>query len=124
VVLLVLQKEGRTMDCIFCKIAKGEFKTEFLYESKNIVAFRDINPMAPVHILIIPKKHITDISNLKGKDFEIIQEIMQAVKNLAEKEHINNTGYRVFSNTGEDAGQIVKHLHFHLVGGKKLGEAL
>ncbi len=112
------------MDCIFCKIANGEFNTEFLYESDNVVAFRDINPMAPVHILVIPKKHIVSIQDLKDKDFEIVSEIMQVVKNLASKEKIDNTGYRVFSNTGDDAGQIVKHLHFHLVGGKKLGEPL
>lgn len=108
------------MDCIFCKIGNGDFNTEFLYESENIVAFRDINPVAPIHVLIIPKKHIESISTIEDKDLNIVAEIMKTIKQLAINEKIDGSGYRVFSNCGKDGGQEVNHLHFHLIGGKKL----
>lgn len=110
------------MDCIFCKIANGEFNTEFLYESDNVVAFKDINPSAPVHILVIPKKHIVSISDIDELDKDIISEIFLVLKELAKENKIIESGYRIFTNTGEDGGQVVKHLHFHLIGGEKLGD--
>jgi len=110
------------MDCIFCKIGNGDFNTELIYESKNVVAFRDINPVAPVHILVIPKKHIENIMTLESNDFLILTEIFEVIKKLAISEKIDKTGFRVFSNNGKDGGQEVNHLHFHLIGGNKLGK--
>lgn len=111
------------MDCIFCKIIAGEIPSEKVFESENVVAFKDINPMAPVHILIIPKKHIEGANALNEDNVSVVGEIMLAARQLAEEYKLDN-GWRVVTNVGEDGGQTVKHLHFHLLGGKKLNTEL
>lgn len=105
------------MDCIFCKIIKKEVKSEFLYESDNIVAFNDINPEMPVHILIVPKKHLPSIKEMQPGDKELIGEMFLSAKELAEKNNL--TGYKLAINVGRDGGQIIDHLHLHLLGRPK-----
>ena len=112
------------MSCIFCQIANKEIPSSFVYETENLVAFRDLNPQAPVHILVVPKMHITSMNDINSKNSEIVAEIFEAVNKIAEQEGIKESGYRVISNCGDDGCQSVKHLHFHLVGGKKLSETL
>ena len=108
-------------NCIFCKIVKGEIPSNKVYEDEEILAFRDLNPVAPVHVLVIPKKHISSLVELKKEDEILVGKIYSVINKIAEKENILNKGYRVIVNCGEDGGQEVKHLHFHLIGGKKLG---
>lgn len=108
-------------DCIFCKIANKEIPTNFIYEDEEIVAFNDINPQAPIHILVIPKKHITSLIELNKNDENLIGRIFGVINEIAKKEKIDKSGFRVIMNCGEDAGQEVKHLHFHILAGKKLG---
>ena len=111
------------MDCIFCKIVSGEIPSEKVYESDKVIAFKDINPMAPVHILIIPKEHIDGVDELNESNAGIVKDIMLVEKHLAESFKLEN-GWRIVSNVGEDGGQTVRHLHFHLLGGKKLSVEL
>lgn len=106
-------------DCLFCKIVKGEIPSEKVYEDEEILAFRDIHPKAPVHILVIPKKHIASAKEIEIEDEALIGKIYTAIKKIAQKEGLKN-GYRIVNNCGEDGGQEVMHLHFHLLGGKKL----
>lgn len=106
-------------DCIFCKIAAGEMGTEFLYEDDQVVAFRDINPVAPVHILIIPRRHIPSANELTEEDNLMIGHIFQVIQKLAQHENLNQ-GYRIVNNCGKEGGQTVGHLHFHLLGGRCL----
>ena len=108
-------------DCIFCRIASGQITNTFLHEDCEIVAFRDINPRAPVHILIIPKKHITSLAQVEEEDVVLLGRICLIARRLAESEGIAQTGYRLISNCGKDSGQEVAHLHFHLLGGRLLG---
>ena len=108
------------MDCIFCKIANKEIPTEFLYRSDKVIAFKDINPMAPIHILIMPIKHIQNLNSFSDEDDSLVVEVFKVARTLAHELSINDSGYRVFVNNGEDSGQIVQHIHFHLLGGKKL----
>ena len=108
-------------DCLFCKIVKGEIPSTKVYEDDEILAFKDINPMAPVHILVIPKKHYNDISEITEEDAKIIAKIHLVINKIAKEEGIAESGYRIVTNCKEDSGQEVKHLHFHLLGGKKLG---
>ena len=106
-------------DCIFCKIIKGEIPSTKVYEDDKVLAFKDINPQAPVHILVIPKQHIESVSGLNEQNADIVSHIMLIIGKLAEEYHLEG-GYRVISNVGDDAGQTVHHLHFHILGGKKL----
>lgn len=106
-------------DCIFCKIIKGEIPSEKVYEDDEILAFKDINPIAPVHILVIPKKHIESADDIVEEDELLIGKIFTVIKRLAKENNLDN-GYRIVNNCGEDGGQAVKHLHFHLLGGRKL----
>lgn len=106
-------------ECIFCKIATGEFGTQFLYEDDQVVAFRDINPVAPVHILVVPKEHIPSADGLTEAHNHLIGHIFQVIRLLAKQENLKN-GYRVVNNCGKDAGQTVGHIHFHLLGGRSL----
>lgn len=106
-------------DCIFCKIASGKLGT-LVYEDSELAAFRDINPEAPVHILIVPKKHIGDL-NEKGLDGGLIGRMAEAAVSLAASEGITVGGYRLVMNCGADAGQSVRHIHMHLLGGRKFG---
>ncbi|MBQ3145766.1 MAG: histidine triad nucleotide-binding protein [Clostridia bacterium] len=108
-------------NCIFCKIIKKEIPSNIVYEDNQILAFRDINPVAPVHILVIPKKHIESVIELSKDDEILIGKIYTVINKIAKQENINEKGFRVIVNCGEDGGQEVKHLHFHLLGGKKLG---
>lgn len=108
------------MDCLFCKIANREIESEIVFEDDYCVAFKDINPVAPTHLLVIPKKHIDGIDAINELDKEIIGHIFMIIKLIAKREGLDN-GYRVISNVGEDGGQSIRHLHFHLIGGKKLG---
>ena len=106
------------MDCLFCKIIAGEIPSTKVYEDDMIFAFRDINPQAPTHILIVPKKHIACAAELTEADGATVGHIFAVAALLAKAEGL--TSYRVVTNSGEDAGQTVKHLHFHLMGGRKL----
>ena len=109
-------------DCIFCKIAKGEIPSQKVFENDNIIAFNDINPVAPIHVLIIPKKHIDNLLDIKEEDKEVINEIFQvAIPEIAKKLGVEQNGFRLIANCGKDAGQEVMHLHFHFIGGEKLG---
>jgi len=106
-------------DCIFCKIAAKEVASDIVYESDQVVAFPDINPQAPVHLLIIPKKHIANIGEIGSEDQDLLYQIGEAVKKLAEQYQLED-GYRLVTNCGTAAGQTVNHLHFHLLGGRNL----
>lgn len=108
------------MECIFCKIVKKELPSEIVYQDERILALKDIEPKAPVHLLIIPKKHIPSIDYLKEEDKGLIGELCLVARELAEEYRVNETGYRLIFNIGRDAGQTVDHLHLHLLGGKKL----
>jgi histidine triad (HIT) family protein len=108
-------------NCIFCKIIKGEIPSEKVYEDENVLAFKDINPAAPIHVLIIPKKHIENILEIRKEDAQLLSEIFEAIKKVAEIVGVEKDGFRIISNCGKDAGQEVMHLHFHLLAGGKLG---
>lgn len=112
------------MDCIFCKIINKEIASEIVYEDNDVLAFKDISPVAPVHILVIPKKHISSVTELEENDEILIGKIYSAINKIAKEQGISDKGFRVIVNCGEDGGQVVKHIHFHLVGGKKLGEKI
>ena len=107
------------MDCLFCKIAAGEIPSTKVYEDDKLLAFKDINPQAPVHILIIPKEHFDSVDALDEKSAPIVGDIMLVAKKIAAEQGLKD-GYRIITNIGENGGQTVKHLHFHLIGGKKL----
>ena len=107
------------MDCLFCKIIAGDIPSTKVYEDDKILAFRDINPMAPTHILVIPKEHTGGVDELNDGNSAIVAYIFSKIAEIAKKEGLTG-GYRVVSNVGEDGGQTVRHLHFHILGGKKL----
>ncbi|MBV1821150.1 histidine triad nucleotide-binding protein [Clostridium cochlearium] len=107
-------------NCIFCKIIKGEIPSEKVYEDELILAFKDISPAAPAHVLVVPKKHIKSLNELSKEDSAIIAHIYIKVKELAKKLDIDEKGYRVVTNCGEQGGQTVDHIHFHLLGGRNL----
>ena len=108
-------------DCIFCKIIKGEIPSTKVYEDEEILAFKDINPVAPIHILVIPKKHIESVVHLQKEDEAIVGKIYGVINKIAEEQGFKDEGFRVIVNCGENGGQEVKHLHFHILAGKKLG---
>ena len=108
------------MDCIFCKLAHKEIPTEILYEDDFVVAFPDQNPQAPVHILIIPKKHIASMNAVTADDAEILSHVVMAAQKLAQDKGIAERGYRLVNNCGVEGGQTVGHLHFHLLGGREM----
>lgn len=107
------------MDCLFCKIAAGEIPAQKVYEDGEILAFRDIAPMAPVHILVIPKAHIGSVDEITPENSNLVAHIFQVIPQIARAEKLEK-GYRVVSNCGEHAGQSVHHLHFHILGGRQL----
>ena len=111
------------MDCLFCKIAAGEISSAKVFENEDVVAFRDINPQAPVHILVIPRVHIPSADGVTAENAASVARVFEAIPVIAAKENLTN-GYRVITNCGEDGCQSVKHLHFHLLGGKKLPESM
>lgn len=104
------------MDCVFCKIAAGEIPSEAIYEDENLIAFNDLDPQAPIHFLVIPKKHITSLATLDEGDSALISQIMLTIAKLAKENGLE--GYRVVTNIGEEGGQSVPHLHFHVLGGR------
>lgn len=105
--------------CLFCKIACGEIPSTKVYEDDSILAFRDINPMAPVHILVIPKVHIPSVDGVTAENSSVVAHIFELIPKIAQTEGLTG-GYRVVSNCGADAGQSVAHLHFHILGGHQL----
>ena len=110
-------------DCLFCKIVKGEIPSDKVYEDDTILAFRDIAPQAPVHILVIPKAHIASVHEVTSQNCQVVAHIFEVISQLAEHEGLEN-GYRVVSNCGPDGCQSVHHLHFHVLGGRKLTEQM
>lgn len=108
-------------DCIFCKIINKEIPSEVVFEDERVLAFKDINPVAPVHLLVIPKKHMESLNDLKTEEEALAGHILVVARQLAEEFGVAESGYRVVNNCGEDGGQVVKHLHFHVIGGKPLG---
>ena len=110
-------------DCLFCKIVDGVIPSTKVYEDDTVLAFRDINPQAPVHILVIPKVHIASAAEVTEENADAVAACFKAISKIAAQEHLDN-GFRVISNVGEDAGQTVKHLHFHILAGVKMGEKI
>ena len=108
-------------DCIFCKIGKGEIPSEKVYEDEEIVAFKDINPAAPIHILVIPKKHIEKITEIKKEDEALIGRMYSVINKIAKEQGFSEDGFRMIVNCGKNAGQEVMHLHFHILAGTKMG---
>ena len=111
-------------DCVFCKIIKGEIPSDKVYEDDEILAFKDINPAAPVHILVIPQKHISNLLEIEENDEIIITQIYKVINKIVKEMNIEKDGFRVIVNCGKDAGQEVMHLHFHVLAGKKLGDKI
>ena len=111
------------MDCLFCKIIAGEIPSAKVFENEWVYAFRDIAPQAPVHVLVIPKKHIASADGVDAESSALVARIFEAIPAIAKAEGLTN-GYRVITNCGEDGCQSVKHLHFHVLGGKKLPEQM
>ena len=103
--------------CIFCGIVNGETATDILYQNKHVVVFKDIHPQAPVHLLIVPKKHIRSVNDLTDADREIVAELFMAAKKMAKESGVSKSGYRVFINVERGGGQLIFHLHMHLMGG-------
>ena len=108
------------MDCIFCKIINKEIPSKIVYEDDEVLAFEDIAPQAPVHIVVIPKKHIAKITEIEKEDETLIGKIYSVINKIAREKQIAEEGFRVIINCGENGGQEVNHIHFHLLGGKKL----
>lgn len=104
-------------ECIFCKIVSGEIPSKFVHRDDKITAFHDINPAAPVHILVIPNKHIQSVNDIDEQDKALISQLFLVAKKIAAEQGINEKGYRLIINTGPDGGQVVKHLHVHILGG-------
>ena len=105
--------------CLFCKIIAGEIPSTKVYEDESVYAFRDINPQAPTHVLVVPKTHIEDCNGITAENSNLVAHIFEVIPQIAKAEGLEK-GYRVASNCGDDAGQTVQHLHFHILGGKKM----
>ncbi len=111
-------------DCIFCKIIKKEIPSDIVYEDEEIIAFKDIHPLAPIHILVVPKRHISSLAEMTEEDEKIIGKIYTKINKIADMQGVKEKGYRVIVNCGKDGGQEVMHLHFHLLAGTKLGQKI
>ena len=111
-------------DCIFCKIINKQIPSEIVYEDEKVLAFKDINPAAPIHILVIPKKHIGTLLEISDNDGEIIAHIYKVINKIANELKFAENGFRVIANCGKDSGQEVMHIHFHILAGKKLGDKI
>lgn len=107
-------------DCIFCQIVQGKIPCEIAYEDDEVIAFKDIHPLAPVHILVIPKLHLRSLNDVTPEHEPLIGHLLGVIRRLASEFGVADSGYRVVTNTGTDGGQVVGHLHFHLLGGKAL----
>ncbi len=112
------------MDCVFCQIVAGKLPSETLYQDDEVMAFRDIHPLAPTHVLIIPKRHIPSLAELADAEASIIGHMVRVANQLARQEGIAESGYRLVVSSGRDGGQVVPHLHMHLLGGRKLSDKL
>ncbi len=106
-------------DCLFCKIVKGDVPSTFLYEDDDLVVFRDINPAAPVHLLLVPKKHVRSINDIKDEDAAIISKLFFVARQMAKEQEVNETGYKLLFNVEKGGGQEIFHVHLHLIGGWK-----
>jgi histidine triad (HIT) family protein len=104
-------------DCIFCQIARGQTETEFLYQSDKLVVFKDINPHAPVHLLLVPKKHIRSVNDITEADQQILAELIMVAKEMAKEHGVARSGYKLLYNVEKGGGQLIFHLHLHLIGG-------
>ncbi len=111
-------------DCIFCKIIKKEIPSEIVYEDERVIAFKDVNPAAPIHILVVPKKHIVNLLEVSKEDSDLISYMYQVINTIAIENGFAENGFRVIVNCGKDSGQEVMHLHFHVLAGKKLGDKI
>ena len=111
-------------NCIFCKIIAGEIPGEILHEDEEAIAFRDINPQSPIHLLIIPKRHIPSLADLSEADSYLMGHLINVANQLAKREGISENGYRLVINCGKEGGQLVPHLHIHLMGGRNLSDTL
>ena len=112
------------MDCIFCKIIAGQIPSDVIYTDDKVIAFRDISPMAPVHLLIIPREHIASLNDITEQQTALVGHMVQVAKQLAKQQGIATKGYRVVINSGPQGGQVVQHLHMHLLGGRELSGGL
>jgi len=112
------------MDCIFCQIIAGKVPSEIIYQDGEVAAFRDINPQAPIHLLIIPKKHIPSLVHLSEAELPLIGRMVNAANQLAKREGVAEGGYRLVINCGKEGGQLVPHLHLHLLCGRRLSDTL
>lgn len=110
------------MNCLFCQIIKKEIPSKFVYEDEKLVIFKDINPKAKIHLLVVPKKHIDSVAVLTKEDINLVGQLIWQAKKIAEEFKIDKTGYKLIFNTGPDSGQTINHLHLHLLGGEKLNE--
>lgn len=108
------------MPCVFCKIVKKEIPAQIVYEDETVMAFKDIEPVAPIHILIIPKLHIPSVNHLETKNKTLMGELILVAQKIAREQNVDESGYRLVLNIGKDAGQTVDHLHLHLIGGHRL----
>ena len=108
-------------ECVFCKIIKREIPSNIVYEDDRVIAFYDVNPATPIHILVVPKKHIETLLDVSEEDGDLISYIYKIINKIAKDEGFADNGFRVIANCGEDSGQEVKHIHFHVLAGKKLG---
>ena len=111
-------------NCLFCKIIAGDIPSAKVYEDEMVYAFRDINPQAPTHVLVVPKTHVADVADTDALDDAALAACIRACKKVAVQEGLTERGFRVVSNCGEDACQSVRHLHFHVLGGRKMGETM
>lgn len=111
-------------DCIFCKIIKKEIPSTIVYEDDSVIAFNDVNPATPIHILVVPKKHIATLLDVTEEDKELIAHIYEVINQIARERGFAENGFRVITNCGRDSGQEVMHIHFHVLGGKKLGDKI
>ena len=120
IILSLITRGGEFMDCIFCKIAEGEIPSKKLYEDEKVIAFHDISPEAPIHFLVIPKKHIKSVNEVSEENANIISHIFLVINKLVKELNIAETGYRIVNNCGKDGGQTVDHMHFHVLGQREL----
>jgi len=111
-------------DCIFCKIVAGEIPAEIVYQGEGIIAFRDINPLSPVHLQIIPRKHIASVADISDDEYYLAGEMVKVANQLAKSEGFAGNGYRLVMNCGKQGGQLVPHLHMHLLGGRQMSNEL
>lgn len=115
-----MSPEEKDTDCIFCKIVAGEIPSELLYQDEDIIVFPDINPLTPVHLLVVTRKHIPSLADMSAEDTPLIGKMTRVANQVAKEQGIAESGYRLTINSGADAGQIVPHLHMHLMGGRHL----